>query len=96
MVLTDYNKKNIREVLFQEFKSKCFWCNCKLAINSYSKRTGEEMKDKNNNFLKGVFRFNHIDHVIPRSKGGTDEISNLVLSCDTCNMKRGNRLITLN
>ncbi len=32
-----------------------------------------------------------IDHIHPRSKGGTDKISNLTLACHSCNQKKGNR-----
>ena len=32
-----------------------------------------------------------IDHVHPRSKGGSDRVSNLTLSCRACNQKKGNR-----
>ncbi len=32
-----------------------------------------------------------IDHVKPISKGGTNDPSNLVLSCRSCNSKKGNR-----
>ncbi|MGC8529404.1 MAG: RNA-guided endonuclease IscB [Leptospirillia bacterium] len=31
-----------------------------------------------------------IDHIHPRSKGGTDRISNLTLACHVCNQKKGN------
>jgi len=31
-----------------------------------------------------------IEHIIPRSKGGTNAISNLLLSCFKCNNDRGN------
>ena len=31
-----------------------------------------------------------IEHLIPRSRGGTSRISNLVLSCRACNEKKGN------
>jgi 5-methylcytosine-specific restriction endonuclease McrA len=30
-----------------------------------------------------------VDHVIPRSKGGTDDLSNLVLACNECNRTKG-------
>lgn len=30
-----------------------------------------------------------IDHVTPRSQGGTDELENLVPACDECNRKKG-------
>ncbi|MGF6951010.1 5-methylcytosine-specific restriction endonuclease McrA [Neobacillus sp. B4I6] len=33
----------------------------------------------------------HLEHVIPRSQGGRDHISNLVISCKSCNSKKGNR-----
>lgn len=32
-----------------------------------------------------------IDHIHPRSKGGTDRVSNLTLACHVCNQKKGNR-----
>jgi 5-methylcytosine-specific restriction endonuclease McrA len=35
----------------------------------------------------------HLDHVIPLSKGGTHSITNVVWSCATCNLKKGNKLI---
>jgi len=31
-----------------------------------------------------------IDHIMPRSKGGTDRVSNLTLACAACNQKKGN------
>ena len=31
----------------------------------------------------------HIDHVLPRSRGGDDFIDNLQLLCKPCNMKKG-------
>ena len=32
-----------------------------------------------------------VDHVVPRSLGGTDRVSNLVVSCHDCNVRKGNR-----
>jgi 5-methylcytosine-specific restriction endonuclease McrA/ribosomal protein L21E len=32
-----------------------------------------------------------IDHVVPKSKGGTDSLNNLVLSCNACNQAKGNQ-----
>jgi hypothetical protein len=32
-----------------------------------------------------------VDHIVPRSKGGTDRLSNLALCCFVCNPIKGNR-----
>ena len=34
-----------------------------------------------------------IEHVIPRSKGGSNRVSNLVLACEKCNQKKGSKSI---
>ena len=32
-----------------------------------------------------------IEHIVPKSKGGTDRVSNLTLACAPCNRRKGNR-----
>jgi len=32
-----------------------------------------------------------IEHVIPKSRGGTDKVSNLVIACEVCNREKGSR-----
>jgi 5-methylcytosine-specific restriction endonuclease McrA len=32
-----------------------------------------------------------VEHIIPKSRGGTDRVSNLTLSCRTCNVKKGDQ-----
>jgi len=34
----------------------------------------------------------HIDHIMPLSKGGTNELSNIQLLCPDCNLKKNNKL----
>ncbi|ACX53237.1 HNH endonuclease (plasmid) [Ammonifex degensii KC4] len=33
-----------------------------------------------------------VDHVVPKSRGGTDRVSNLTLACRECNRAKGNKL----
>jgi 5-methylcytosine-specific restriction endonuclease McrA len=33
----------------------------------------------------------HVDHIQPRSKGGTDDLDNLQILCAACNTVKGNR-----
>ena len=35
-----------------------------------------------------------VEHICPKSKGGTDRVSNLCLSCHKCNQKKGNKDIS--
>ncbi len=34
-----------------------------------------------------------IDHIVPKSRGGSDRVSNLIISCRSCNEKKGNQYI---
>lgn len=41
----------------------------------------------------GRYAFPQVDHMIPRSQGGPDEIWNLALSCWPCNREKGVRSV---
>ena len=57
------------------WQGKCIFCNRKLYV------------DEN-----GVPDHNvTIEHILPRSKGGTDELKNLALACAGCNHEKGIR-----
>lgn len=34
----------------------------------------------------------HVDHITPRSRGGTDDMDNLQAMCQTHNLKKGDRM----
>ena len=37
---------------------------------------------------------NSVDHVVPRSHGGTDDLDNLVACCSSCNSSKGDRFFS--
>lgn len=43
---------------------------------------GKDLSDAQNGFFTRIT----VDHVVPRSKGGSDAVNNLVLSCPRCNL----------
>src|SRR4030065_254306 len=53
-------------------------CTCKYCGRS-------PMKDKN--------VILHIDHKIPKKKGGTDDLNNLITSCEQCNLGKSDLLL---
>lgn len=40
--------------------------------------------------LRGKSNSATVEHVVPRSKGGTDDMDNLAMACERCNTRRGN------
>ena len=39
--------------------------------------------------LPDGFDWPQVDHVVPQAAGGTDDLSNLVLACGSCNSRKG-------
>ena len=68
------------DLLYRAYKvarGRCHWCDCQTRIALHH---GGERADSN---------LATLDHVIPRSKGGSNARSNLVLACFACNVERG-------
>ena len=55
---------------------KCHYCGCLLPPNKRSHTTGE------------LSWWPEVDHVVPRAKGGSDLLRNLVLACPPCNQRK--------
>jgi len=36
----------------------------------------------------------HVDHIVPISRGGSNDPSNLVLACASCNLSKGDKLLS--
>ena len=35
----------------------------------------------------------HVDHIVPRVKGGPDTLDNLVVACASCNLSKGSKSV---
>lgn len=70
--------------------------NRKVLERKAGKLDNDEVKKIVNNAKKcywcgtSIKKSFHIDHYVPLSKGGTNAIENIVISCPQCNMKKHN------
>lgn len=81
---------------------RCRYCTHRLIPSDYSEGAVWIVRyDRGNGDGDGSgwveapgYRFAQTDHVIPRSRGGTDRFENLVLACLPCNSLKGARLLS--
>lgn len=66
------SKKKILDSLVKQQKNRCYLCEELIVVYSYNGGRQENNKAT-------------IDHVVPRSKGGANEISNMAAACFECN-----------
>jgi 5-methylcytosine-specific restriction endonuclease McrA len=62
-------------------------------IRARPSRIAIYQRDGNRCQYCGATRRLTIDHVVPRSKGGSDDWDNLVVACSSCNTKKGDKLL---
>jgi 5-methylcytosine-specific restriction endonuclease McrA len=74
------NSKVLRRDMFAAQRKKCHWCGRTMRLLD------------NKPYVDPPLDQATIDHVIPRTRGGTNERSNLVLACLDCNRKHANTL----
>ena len=82
-----YNKKHSTKslkALYKRDNGICYLCGCKCNYEDYI--------IKNGTIICGDY-YPSIEHVIPISKGGTDNWDNIRLAHRKCNNKKGNKLI---
>jgi 5-methylcytosine-specific restriction endonuclease McrA len=67
-------RRRIRDRLMTHYGGRCFYCG---TVTVSSDGTGPHLPQEAT-----------IDHIIPRSKGGRNRLTNAVLSCRACNNAR--------
>lgn len=65
--------RTVLPILYERQKAKCFYCGIETLMS-----VG----------LRADWKAT-LEHIIPKSKGGSDEIDNLVMACFRCNQLRG-------
>lgn len=75
IVGTDRTFKKVSYGSSYAWQGKCIFCNKKILV-------GEQ---------GNLIEHTTVEHIIPRSRGGTDDIKNLALACKYCNWEKGRR-----
>jgi 5-methylcytosine-specific restriction endonuclease McrA len=70
------NRPDVRDKVWAITDGRCFYCEIEL--------TRERCADEPN-------RCFHVEHIVAKSNGGPDHISNYVPSCHRCNMSKGTK-----
>lgn len=84
--------KNHRRLrVFHEYGFKCYSANC-LKEGTYLIKAMNHSGGIHIDLYTKEFELMTIDHIIPKSKGGTNDIENLRPMCNTCNLKKGDTL----
>jgi hypothetical protein len=63
----------------------------KIKMSSILREDQQQLKNKKICIYCGSKTHLSYDHIIPKSKGGPDNIHNQVLSCKKCNSSKGNK-----
>jgi len=67
----------------------CYYCKIKLIDIDHAEQFYSMIDGKWE--IQTGYGYPELEHKIPRSRGGSDLIQNLVLSCGKCNRKKGSK-----
>jgi hypothetical protein len=75
--------ERVREQVWAVTEGKCFYCEVAL-VRGTECQAGDDRAN--------VF---HVDHLVPKSAGGPDHLTNYVPSCQTCNISKSDKPVAV-
>ena len=91
--------RQMRGSCLEADETKCPICNCEMYFShletwdDYAARYSARYKGKKpstwHSDIHGVIATT--DHLMPKSRGGSDSVKNLIVMCGSCNMDKGDR-----
>jgi 5-methylcytosine-specific restriction endonuclease McrA len=88
-------KSRRRVKFFRKLGTDCVSCGCVGTFFALEMdKCGNISLDLYGIDTNGVERLLTFDHIIPKSKGGSNRISNLQTMCEKCNVTKGNKILS--
>ena len=81
--LNKTQRVDVRHQLWKKQHGRCYYCGVHFV--------GQRRRHNNLTDSEYLARTPTIDHIVPLSKGGKNSVSNFVLACHRCNVRRGNK-----
>jgi 5-methylcytosine-specific restriction endonuclease McrA len=66
----------------------CRYCGIKLVVRPFIEMPEGIVLEDGYYYLEPGYKVAQIDHVMPRSRGGSNKLDNLVLCCGPCNVDK--------
>lgn len=89
MALRTPTKRNIRELLYVRQDGRCCYCDRRMFRSNATAEQRREQTGLCGKELRQSGLQATIEHLRPKSQGGTDHRDNLALACFRCNTSRG-------
>ena len=91
-------KKATRKAVVEKYGSQCYICGCELAavflLNNVKSVSKGLVRFETDGILRELPLMT-LDHLKPRSKGGSNSVDNLRPCCNSCNVNKGNKIAVL-
>lgn len=87
----NYHKKNIERIYANNRNRRARKKNAPGKHTAQDIRLKLQAQENKCHYCKKELTKYHVDHVIPLSRGGSNDPSNLVITCPTCNLRKGNK-----